>query len=175
MIESSEFGTFATKVERKTFFIMKFSFSYSLPYCEAIVNESLRFFTGNTCGLPHRAMKDTKLCGYDIPMNTTVIPLMPSLMKDPDVFKNPDDFNPQNFLDENGKIKMLERFLPFATGKHRCIGEALARANLFLICTTMLQNFKFEVPSGHDLPSTEPIDGITASIHEYEALIIPRN
>lgn len=39
----------------------------NLPYCDAIVHEGLRFFMGHTFGVPHRALKDTRLCGYNIP------------------------------------------------------------------------------------------------------------
>lgn len=40
---------------------------FSLPYCEAVVLEALRMFMANTFGIPHRALRDTKLCGYNIP------------------------------------------------------------------------------------------------------------
>lgn len=40
---------------------------FSMPYCEAIALETLRMFMAYTFGIPHRAMRDTKLCGYDIP------------------------------------------------------------------------------------------------------------
>ncbi|KAL1374105.1 hypothetical protein pipiens_018273, partial [Culex pipiens pipiens] len=39
----------------------------NMPYCEAVVMEGLRMFMSNTFGIPHRALRDTKLCGYDIP------------------------------------------------------------------------------------------------------------
>lgn len=38
-----------------------------MPYIEALVLESLRLFMSFACALPHRATKDTKLNGYDIP------------------------------------------------------------------------------------------------------------
>lgn len=39
----------------------------SMPYCEAVILEALRLFMAHTFGIPHRAMRDTKLRGYDIP------------------------------------------------------------------------------------------------------------
>lgn len=38
-----------------------------MPYCEATVLEALRMFMANTFGIPHRALRDTKLRGFDIP------------------------------------------------------------------------------------------------------------
>lgn len=38
-----------------------------MPYCEATVLEAVRMFMGYTFGIPHRALRDTTLCGYHIP------------------------------------------------------------------------------------------------------------
>ena len=38
-----------------------------MPYTEATVLESLRVFTARAFSIPHRALKDTELCGYFIP------------------------------------------------------------------------------------------------------------
>lgn len=146
-----------------------------MPYCEAIINETVRAFMGHTFGIAHRCLKDTKLSGYDIPKDTMVVAMFSGMCKDPKVIKNPSQFDPQNFLDSNGKFVMPEKHFPFALGKHRCIGEMLAKSNLFLLCTTLLQNFYFEVPLGHDIPSETPIDGATPSVQDYSALITPRH
>lgn len=135
----------------------------------------MRIFTRYSCGVPHRAMKDTKLSGFDIPKDTWVVPMFSSLMEDEKIYKYRDGFHPENFLSDEGKLVVPDKHYPFGLGKRRCIGEVLARSNLFLMLTTLVQNFYFEVPLGHDLPSDEPIDGLTASVNDYEALIILRN
>lgn len=104
-----------------------------------------------------------------------VVAMFSGMCSDPKIIKNPTVFDPQNFLDENGKFTTPEKHFPFALGKHRCIGEMLAKSNLFLLCTTLLQNFYFEVPPGHGIPSETPIDGATPSVQDYIALITPRN
>lgn len=38
-----------------------------MPYNEAIVHECIRHFMGRTFGVPHRALRDTTLAGYNIP------------------------------------------------------------------------------------------------------------
>lgn len=161
----------------KTNFQLLFNFLYffSLPYCEAIVLESLRMFTMFALGIAHRCMKDTKLCGYDIPKDTMLISIFNPVHTDPKIFKNPNRFDPENFLDANGKLSIPDKFFPFGLGKHRCIGEVLAKSNLFLFCTTLVQNFYFDVPLGHKRPSEIPIEGCTPTVQDYEALIILRN
>lgn len=146
-----------------------------MHYCEAIVHESLRMLMGNTFGISHRALKDTKLCGYDVPKDTMVVSMSSGIVNDPRIIKNPLQFDPENFLDDNGKFTIPENFLPFGLGKRRCIGESLAKSNLFIFCATMLQNFYFQLPPGHDIPSNIPIDGVIPSVHDYSALIVSRN
>lgn len=148
----------------------------------------------HTFGIPHRALRDTKLCGYDIPKVTKfttfknyailtmrtlltkdsmVIGCFAGMMLDANIFDNPLTFRPDRFY-LDGKIVIPEQYQPFGVGKHRCMGEIMARSNLFLFVTTLLQNFTFTVPPGHQLPSPEPLDGATPSVCEYTALITAR-
>lgn len=103
-----------------------------------------------------------------------IIALMNPCADDPNAYKNPDEFNPENFLDDHGKLSIPECFIPFGAGKRRCLGEIMARTNLFLFCTSLIQNFIWSVPEGHDLPCDEPVDGLAPSVKDYEATITLR-
>lgn len=50
------------------------------------------------------------------PKGTFVIPLLVSAHRDPSQFKDPDCFNPTNFLDDKGKFQSNDAFMPFALG-----------------------------------------------------------
>uniref|UniRef100_A0A336LKB5 CSON011448 protein n=1 Tax=Culicoides sonorensis TaxID=179676 RepID=A0A336LKB5_CULSO len=145
----------------------------NLPFCEAVVLEALRVFMANTLGVAHRALRPTKLCGFDIPKDTMLVGLYRGMMMDSNLWKNPADFDPDRFI-QNGRVVIPNEFYPFGLGKHRCMGEMLARSNVFLFITTILQNFCISIPAGHPMPSDEPIDGATPSVRNYKVVISHR-
>uniref|UniRef100_A0A3Q0QS44 Cytochrome P450, family 2, subfamily R, polypeptide 1 n=1 Tax=Amphilophus citrinellus TaxID=61819 RepID=A0A3Q0QS44_AMPCI len=70
------------------------------------------------------------------------------------MWETPHSFNPQHFLDRDGKFRKRDAFLPFSAGKRVCLGEQLARMELFLFFTSILQRFSLSPPAGEQ-PSLE--------------------
>ena len=54
-------------------------------------------------------------------------------------------FRPQRFLDEAGNVKRDEHFIPFSVGKRQCLGETLAKTELFLFFTALVQQYRSEM------------------------------
>ncbi|XP_072609284.1 cytochrome P450 2F2-like isoform X1 [Vulpes vulpes] len=112
-----------------------------LPYTNAVLHEIQRFISVLPLGLPRALTRDTHLYGYFLPKGTFVIPLLVSSHRDPTQFKDPDCFNPTNFLDDKGEFQTNDAFMPFAPGKRMCLGAGLARSEIFLFFTAILQQF----------------------------------
>ncbi|XP_063790608.1 cytochrome P450 2K1-like isoform X2 [Pseudophryne corroboree] len=120
----------------------------SMPYTDAVVHEVQRFANIVPLNLSHTTVNDVNFRGYSIPKGTEVIPLLTSVLYDKSQWKTPYEFNPNHFLDSSGKFVRPEAFLPFSAGKRVCVGESLAKMELFLFFTGLLQAFTFHPPAG---------------------------
>lgn len=59
------------------------------------------------------------------------------------------EFNPRlHFIDEEGHLKIPDSFAPFGFGRRICLGEQLARNDMFLIAARLLQKVRFEPLDG---------------------------
>ena len=103
--------------------------------------------------VPHYTMKDTSLCGYCIPKGTMILVSLPAVHLDPECWDNSQDFNPYRHIDADGKLITTHgSWLPFSAGRRFCPGEALAKAELFLFLSIMLQRFTFLPEEGKEPP-----------------------
>ncbi|XP_071394239.1 cytochrome P450 2K1-like [Centroberyx affinis] len=120
----------------------------NLPYTDAVIRETQRLANVAPLSLPHKTSQDVTFQGYFIKKGTTVYPLLTSVMYDETEWESPHTFNPAHFLDKDGKIVKKDAFLPFSAGRRVCVGESLARMELFLFFTSLLQRFRFAPPPG---------------------------
>lgn len=127
-----------------------------LPYTDAVLHEAQRLLALVPMGMPHALTRTTCFRGYILPQGTEIFPVLGSVLHDPKVFEQPKEFNPDRFLDENGQFKKHKAFLPFSLGKRVCLGEGLARAELFLFFAAILQAFSLESPCPLSSLSLQP-------------------
>jgi cytochrome P450 len=74
-------------------------------------------------------------------------------MNDPKHFEGPHNFNPDRFLDENGKFILNERAVPFGVGKRICLGQTLADKEFYIFCAGILQQFEIAAAPKYKVPS----------------------
>ncbi|XP_004616416.2 cytochrome P450 2C23-like [Sorex araneus] len=115
-----------------------------MPYTDAVIHEIQRYITLLPSNLPHAVSRDTKFRQYVIPKGTKVYPLLSPILFDHKEFPSPEKFDPGHFLNKDGTFRKTDYFLPFSLGKRACVGESLARMELFLLITSILQNFSLK-------------------------------
>uniref|UniRef100_A0A667XJM4 Uncharacterized protein n=1 Tax=Myripristis murdjan TaxID=586833 RepID=A0A667XJM4_9TELE len=133
----------------------------NMPYTDAVIHEIQRMGNILPINVPRRANKNTTLGEYTIPKGTMVLAVLhtPSILN--------------TLLDKDGKFRRREAFMPFSAGKRVCLGEPLARMELFLFFTSLLQRFSFSAPKGEE-PTLEYKLGITRLPKPYRLCAVPR-
>ncbi|XP_049992354.1 cytochrome P450 2J4 [Alexandromys fortis] len=144
----------------------------SMPYTNAVVHEVQRMGNILPVNVPREVSKDTSLNGFHLPKGTMLLTNLTALHSDPKEWATPETFNPEHFL-ENGQFKKKESFLPFSMGKRACLGEQLARSELFIFFTALLQNFTFKPPVNEKL-SLKFRMGLTLSPVSHCLCAVPR-
>ncbi|XP_068655284.1 cytochrome P450 CYP82D47-like [Aristolochia californica] len=145
----------------------------NLPYLRAIVKEALRLHPPAPLLVPHESMEDCNIGGFHVPAGTRVIANLYKLHRDPRVWPNPEEFQPERFLtshrDMDGRGKHFE-FIPFGSGRRMCPGMTLALRIVNLNLGSLLHGFDIETPNGErvgmkasrgiTLPMAGPLDVI---------------
>ncbi|CAI5776011.1 cytochrome P450 2J5-like [Podarcis lilfordi] len=145
-----------------------------LPYTNAVMHEILRAKYPLLVGIPRRSAKDMKMRGFHIPKGTFVITDLNSVLVDPTRWETPEEFNPHHFLDKDGNFRSREEYLPFGAGARACVGEQMAKMEIFIFLTTLLRAFRFQLPEGVKELNKRPVLGLTLHPHPHKLCAIPR-
>ncbi|XP_021625601.1 cytochrome P450 705A5 [Manihot esculenta] len=122
-----------------------------LHYLQAIVKETLRLYPLGPL-IPRTNCEDCKIGGFDIPKETIVLINLYSIMRDPNIWDNPDEFKPERFLvsdhKETNKQKHLMGYVPFGGGRRMCPGSHLGLTIIHVNVASMVQCFDWKVYGG---------------------------
>uniref|UniRef100_A0AC34RFM1 Cytochrome P450 n=1 Tax=Panagrolaimus sp. JU765 TaxID=591449 RepID=A0AC34RFM1_9BILA len=144
-----------------------------LNYVNAVVAESQRMASLLPINVLHRTIKDVEIHGYKLPANTIITYQMSQIFNNDKYFKNPDKFDPERFLDKTGKFFSPPELIPFGIGKRSCLGEALARMELYLFTANIFNQFKVK-PAYGQLPTDYRINNTTVIGVPFKCEIEPR-
>ncbi|KAG8448802.1 hypothetical protein GDO86_015756 [Hymenochirus boettgeri] len=144
-----------------------------MPYTEAVIHEIMRFIDFLPLGAPHSVTQDTIFRGYTLPKGTFVFPFLHSVLFDSSLYESPHEFNPGHFLNEDGSFKKNDGFMAFSAGKRSCPGESLARMEIFLFLTSILQRFDIQpVISPNDIDLSPEYSGFGKMAPNFQLRLI---
>ncbi|XP_060947720.1 cytochrome P450 2K1-like [Limanda limanda] len=147
----------------------------NLPFLDAVIHETQRLANIVPMALPHKTSQDVTFQGHFIKKGTTVYPLLTSVLYDENEWEKPHSFHPAHFLNKEGKFVKRDAFMPFSAGRRVCLGESLARMELFIFFVTLLQRFRFTPAPGvsEDDLDLKPRVGLTLNPSHHELCAVP--
>ena len=146
----------------------------SLDYIMATLMEIQRCSAVAPSSLPHRLLQDMEIDQYKFKKGTLFFSNLEKFLNDPVQFPGPRMFKPERFLNSDGKVQRNDYLVPFGIGKRVCMGESLAKNELFIFFVRLIQRINIEVTKGKQPSPDEFIAGITRITKPYNVSISAR-
>ncbi|XP_038680292.1 flavonoid 3'-monooxygenase CYP75B137-like [Tripterygium wilfordii] len=136
--------------------IVEESHIHKLPYLYAVMKENLRLHPALPLLVPHCPSETCTIGGYAVPKGCRVFVNVWAVHRDPSIWENPLEFNPERFLDSKWDYSGNDlNYFPFGSGRRICAGIAMAERMFMYSLATLLHSFDWEVPQGKKLDLTE--------------------
>jgi cytochrome P450 len=139
-----------------------------LPLTEMAFKEALRLIPP-VPSIPRCAVRDTEFAGFQIPAGARVNinPLYTHRM--PDVWPEPEKFNPLRFTDEATRARHKYAFVPFGGAAHMCLGMHFAYMQAKCFSYHLLTTAAISVPANYRpewryWPIPKPRDGLQVKL-----------
>jgi cytochrome P450 len=123
-------------------------------YFNAVINESMRVYPPAWVA-DREALTADHYGDYSYPAGTIIVTYFYGLHRNPDYWEHAGNFEPERFLDENGKLRKRNAFYPFGAGPRMCIGNNFAMAEMCCFLHAFFS--KFKVSSTDQVPELRPL------------------
>lgn len=138
-----------------------------LTYCQKVFMEVLRYHTVASL-LPRTLLEPDQLGPYHLPANALVLLSFHAIHHNPQVWDNPEVFDPERFTPEAIAQRHPFAYVPFSAGPRKCAGDEFALLEGPLILAMLLQRYKITLLPNQTfqtrLGSLRPKDGVKARL-----------
>ncbi|KAF9869769.1 o-methylsterigmatocystin oxidoreductase [Colletotrichum karsti] len=149
----------------------------NLPYIDALVKEAIRWWVVAPMSFPHTTTEEFEYNGYRIPKGAFVLPSVYWFLHDPEVYADPDSFDPDRFLAPRNEPDPTTE--GFGYGRRICPGRFFADTSLFLNMAQTLAAFNINKPVDKDGKEVEvdvkPKAGVLTYPTEFHFKATPRS
>jgi cytochrome P450 len=136
-----------------------------MKYLSKVMQETLRLYSIVPCLTRYSTEEiHIKECGITIPKNVTVLFPMFLINRDPELWENPSQFNPERFDSKAEAFTSAKNgFFPFGYGTRTCIGNTLSILESGVIITQLLRKYKVKPSPGFKLQILAGISMVTSN------------
>ncbi|KAJ0969286.1 hypothetical protein J5N97_022163 [Dioscorea zingiberensis] len=118
-----------------------------MHYLKAVIKENLRLHPPAPFLFPRETVESCEIEGYHIPAKTRVIINFWSMGRDPKVWDNPEEFQPERFVNSPIDFNGLDyEYIPFGAGRRVCPGIQFAVSTLYLALANLVNRFDWKLP-----------------------------
>ncbi|XP_058083109.1 xanthotoxin 5-hydroxylase CYP82C4-like [Magnolia sinica] len=149
----------------------------NLVYLQAVVKESLRLYSPAPLSVPHEAMEDCQIGNFHVPAGTRLLVNLWKLHRDPNVWSNPSEFQPERFIGGHANVDIKSQnleYIPFGAGRRMCPGYSLALKIMHLTLARLLHEFDLTTPNDAPVDMTEELSLTLPKATQLEVLFTPR-
>ncbi|CAL1715497.1 unnamed protein product [Somion occarium] len=153
----------------------------SLPYVDAIVNETLRWHPVVPLDIPHMLSADDVYNGYYLPKGSIIVGNSWAVLHDDIAYPDPSTFNPDRFI-KDGRLNpdvQDPAVAAFGFGRRICPGKNLAKDSLWITIASILASFTIEKATDDNgrpiTPSEEYESGLVSYPKPFKCSIYPRS
>ena len=146
----------------------------NLHFIRAFIHEALLFSSIVPNTVPHKTLADKMVDSCKIPKKTVVFYNIWGIHHQEEVFSEPMKFNPLRWLDKDEHFQRSKSFVLFFAGKRACLGESLARSEIFLFLTRLVRDFKILPERSTPLPGLDGVIGRTISPKPFNVIFESR-
>ncbi|MEE1943384.1 cytochrome P450 [Streptomyces sp. TRM 70361] len=128
------------------------------PYARSVVDETLRLYSP-AWQFMRRAREEDTIGGHRVPARSNIYLNSYLLHRHPDLWDDPESFDPDRFTPERSKGRHRHAYMPFGGGERICVGQHFALTELHLVLITVARRYRFRLPAGR--PPVRPLPLIT--------------
>jgi cytochrome P450 len=115
-------------------------------YTRQIIDETMRLYPAGWV-VTRKALRDDRLGEYFVPAGTEIYVPPYFIQRHPDLWEEPDRFNPDRFRPENSRHRHRLATIPFSAGPRNCIGEHFARIEMQIHLMTIARHLRLRYTS----------------------------
>nr|QNS29987.1 cytochrome P450 [Nothapodytes nimmoniana] len=144
-----------------------------MHYVKAVIKETMRLHPPVPLLVPRESTQDVKVLGYDIQAKTQVIVNAWAIGRDPLLWQEPEEFQPDRFLNSPIDFKGFHfELIPFGSGRRACPGITFAMDINELVLTNLVNNFDFALPGGRRGEDLDMVEAPGLTVHKKSPLLV---